>query len=80
MKSLEKDRTRRYEAASGLAEDVETFEVVNQCSRDRPPSRIALRSLAPKQSRCHIWTTAHDYPVAWRDWCNVDRFSLATGT
>ena len=48
MKSLEKERTRRYETATGLAKDVERFlneEAVEAC----PPSRVyRLKKLARK--------------------------------
>src|SRR5262249_47176458 len=39
MKCLEKDRTRRYETASSLAEDVEHF-LNNQPVNARPPSKV----------------------------------------
>ena len=39
MKALEKDRTRRYETASGFAADVERF-LVERADRSRPPSSV----------------------------------------
>jgi eukaryotic-like serine/threonine-protein kinase len=59
MKCLEKDRTRRYETASGLAKDVEHFlhdEPVEAC----PPSAgYRLRKFA----RC--WPSARPTPPGW---------------
>src|SRR6185369_8446152 len=39
MKALEKDRTRRYETANGLAQDIERH-LSNQPVAARPPSKI----------------------------------------
>ncbi|MCC7373989.1 MAG: serine/threonine protein kinase [Verrucomicrobiales bacterium] len=39
MKSLEKDRTRRYETANGLAQDVKRF-LAHETINARPPSRF----------------------------------------
>jgi serine/threonine protein kinase/tetratricopeptide (TPR) repeat protein len=39
MKALEKDRTRRYETANGLAVDVKRF-LANETISARPPSRV----------------------------------------
>jgi serine/threonine protein kinase len=39
MKTLEKDRTRRYETASGLALDIQRF-LANETVSARPPSRL----------------------------------------
>ena len=45
MKALEKDRTRRYETANGLALDVQRF-LTNEVISARPPSRLyKLRKL-----------------------------------
>ena len=58
MKCLEKDRTRRYETASGLARDVERYlrdEPVEAC----PPSagyrlrKFARKHRAPLRGRRH---------------------------
>ena len=51
MKCLEKDRTRRYETASGLAQDVERYlpdEPVEACP---PAAGYRLRKFAPPQPR-----------------------------
>jgi serine/threonine protein kinase/Tfp pilus assembly protein PilF len=39
MKALEKDRTRRYETANGLAQDVKRF-LANETISARPPSKL----------------------------------------
>jgi len=39
MKALEKDRTRRYETANGLAMDIQRF-LANEAISARPPSRL----------------------------------------
>ncbi len=53
MKALEKDRTRRFETANGLAQDVQRF-LNNQAIEARPPSRLyRLRKLVRRnQALC----------------------------
>ena len=44
MKALEKDRTRRYETANGLALDVTRF-LANETISARPPKRVSASAL-----------------------------------
>jgi len=48
MKALEKDRTRRYETANGLALDVKCF-LENEPVSARPPSKLYK---FPRQNDC----------------------------
>jgi WD40 repeat protein len=51
MKALEKDRTRRYETASGLARDVERFLSDEPVEAGPPSARYRLRKYARKYRR-----------------------------
>ena len=51
MKALEKDRTRRYETASGLARDVERFLHDEPVEAGPPSARYRLRKYARKYRR-----------------------------
>jgi WD40 repeat protein len=51
MKALEKDRTRRYESASGLARDVERYLNDEPVEAGPPSARYRVRKLAHKYRR-----------------------------
>jgi eukaryotic-like serine/threonine-protein kinase len=51
MKALEKDRTRRYESASGLARDVERYLHDEPVEAGPPSARYRLRKYARKYRR-----------------------------
>jgi serine/threonine protein kinase/WD40 repeat protein len=51
MKALEKDRTRRYESASGLASDVERYLHDEPVEAGPPSARYRLRKLARRYRR-----------------------------
>ncbi|MEO1524123.1 MAG: serine/threonine-protein kinase [Planctomycetota bacterium] len=57
MKSLEKDRTRRYESASALAADIQRFLQAEPISA-RPPSVAYLLSRFARRNRIAIGTAA----------------------
>src|SRR5580704_10205393 len=51
MKALEKDRTRRYESASGLARDVERYLHDEPVEAGRPSAQYRLRKFAHRYRR-----------------------------
>jgi serine/threonine protein kinase len=56
MKALEKDRTRRYETANGLARDIQRY-LANEVVEARPPSAVyRLRKLASNHRLALIMT------------------------
>jgi serine/threonine protein kinase len=58
MKALEKDRTRRYETANGLARDIQRY-LANEMVEARPPSTVyRLRKFASKNKMALITAAA----------------------
>ena len=65
MKALEKDRTRRYETANGLAADVQRY-LNNEPVVARPPSRLyRLRKLARRHQGA-VLAAAAVAGLSWR--------------
>ena len=52
MKALEKDRTRRYETANGLAMDIQRHLATSRSSRGRPAISIGFQIGSPEQAGC----------------------------
>ena len=58
VKALEKDRTRRYDSATQLAEDVQRF-LKSEAISARPPSTIyRIRKFVKKNRAAVFWTTS----------------------
>ena len=74
MKALEKDRTRRYEAASTLAEDVERY-LANEPVRARPPGLgyrlrkyVARHAVGVAATALVFGSLVAGTAIAWRGW------------
>jgi serine/threonine protein kinase len=57
MKALEKDRTRRYETATGFARDIQRFLADEPVSASPPSVRYRFRKFARRHRVAVAWTT-----------------------
>ena len=57
MKALEKDRTRRYETANGLAKDIERH-LLSEPVQARPPSQVYRFRRFAKRNKVGLWQAA----------------------